>query len=318
MLDKRGRNIDYLRISLTDRCNLRCVYCMPEDGVDMKYHEDILRFEEIEKIIDAAASLGVKKVRFTGGEPLILKDIEKLIAYTASIPTITDIGITTNGILLAEQAEALQKAGLTRVNISLDTLNKDKFKEITRGGDIDKVFQAIDKCMELGMFPIKLNTVLMRGFNDDEIDDFIDLTNNYPIQVRFIELMPLGQGALDYKKKALPIDEVIAQHPQLIKINDKSKVAQVFQMPGALGSVGFISPVTCKFCKDCNRIRLTASGTIKPCLHSEEEINLRPYLDDKVALTEVLMNSILDKPEEHHLETDNKSRTNRMMFQIGG
>lgn len=318
MLDKRGRNIDYLRISLTDRCNLRCVYCMPEDGIDKKYHEDILRFEEIEKIIDAAASLGVKKVRFTGGEPLILKDIEKLIAYTAAIPTITDIGITTNGILLAEQAEALQKAGLTRVNISLDTLDKKKFKEITRGGDIAKVFAGINKCMELGMFPVKLNAVLMRGFNDDEIDDFIELTNNYPIQVRFIELMPLGQGAIDYEKKALPIDEVIAQHPQLVKIKDKSRVAQVYQLPGALGSVGFISPVTCKFCKDCNRIRLTASGTIKPCLHSEEEINLRPYLNDKAALAEVLMNSIYEKPAEHHLETDNKSRTNRMMFQIGG
>ena len=318
MLDKKGRTIDYLRISLTDRCNLRCVYCMPEDGVDKKYHEDILRYEEIEKIIDAAASLGVKKVRFTGGEPLILKDLEKLIAYTASIPAINDIGITTNGILLADKAEELQKAGLSRVNISLDTLDNDKFKEITRGGDITKVFAAITKCMDLGMFPIKLNTVLMRGFNDNEIDDFIQLTMDYPIQVRFIELMPLGQGALDYKSKALPIDEVIAQHPELIKIKDKSKVAQVYQLPGALGSVGFISPVSCKFCSDCNRIRLTSSGTIKPCLHSQAEIDQRPFLNDEEALKQVLMDSIYEKPAEHHLEIDHKSQTNRMMFQIGG
>lgn len=318
MLDRRGRNIDYLRISLTDRCNLRCVYCMPADGIDKKYHEDILRFEDIEKVIDAAASLGVKKVRFTGGEPLILKGIEKLIAYTASIPAINDIGITTNGILLAEQAEALQKAGLTRVNISLDTLDKAKFKAITRGGNIEKVFAAIEKCMNLAMFPVKLNTVLMRGFNDDEIEDFINLTKDYPIQVRFIELMPLGQGAIDYEKKKLPIDEVIAQYPKLVRIKDRSRVAQVYQLPGALGSVGFISPVSCKFCSDCNRIRLTASGTIKPCLHSEEEINLKPYLNDEAALRRVLLQSIYEKPAEHHLETDNKSQTNRMMFQIGG
>lgn len=318
MLDRRGRNIDYLRISLTDRCNLRCVYCMPEDGIEKKYHEDILRYEEIEKIIDAAASLGIRKVRFTGGEPLVRKDIEKIIAYTSSIPAINDIGITTNGILLADKAEELHKAGLNRINISLDTLHAEKFKQITRGGDITKVFAAIEKCMNLGMFPIKLNTVLMRGFNDDEINDFINLTRDYPIQVRFIELMPLGQGALDFEKKSLPIDEVIALYPELERIKDKSRVAQVYQMPGALGSVGFISPMSCKFCSECNRIRLTASGTIKPCLHSEEEVNLKPFLNDEKALRELLMKSIFEKPAEHHLEKDFKSRTNRMMFQIGG
>ncbi|MDF2949317.1 MAG: molybdenum cofactor biosynthesis protein [Sedimentibacter sp.] len=318
MLDKKGRNIDYLRVSLTDRCNLRCIYCMPEDGIDKICHEEILRFEEVEKVITACAALGVKKVRFTGGEPLVLKGLDKLIKHTASMPDINDISLTTNGMLLADMADDLKKAGLKRVNISLDTLQSDKFKKITRHGDINKVFSAIEKCLSLDMVPVKLNVVLMKNVNDDEIGDFIKLTMDSPIQVRFIELMPIGEGQKYFDKCSMKVEEIIERFPELVPIQDDSRVASVYKMPGAIGSIGLISPVSCKFCSDCNRIRLTSTGTIKPCLHSAEEINLKPYLNDEQKLIDVIKNAVYNKPEEHHLETEGKSDTDRMMFQIGG
>lgn len=317
MLDKKGRNINYLRVSLTDRCNLRCIYCMPETGIDKKYHEDILRFEDVEKVITACASLGISKVRFTGGEPLVLSGLDRLIKHTASMPSIKDISITTNGILLADMAENLKKSGLNRINISLDTLNADKFKYVTRLGEIDKVLESIDKCLNLGI-PVKINAVLMKGFNDDEIGDFLKLTMDAPIQVRFIELMPIGQGLKYFDRCSMKVEEIIDRFPELVPIDDESKVASVYKMPGAKGSVGLISPVSCKFCSDCNRIRLTSTGTIKPCLHSAEEINLKPYLNDEQELVDVIKNAVYNKPEEHHLETEKKSDTDRMMYQIGG
>lgn len=317
MLDKRGRGIDYLRVSLTDRCNLRCVYCMPEKGIEKKCHEEILRFEEVEKIIMACATLGIKKVRFTGGEPLILKSIDKLISNTSAIPSIKDISITTNGILLADMAEDLQKAGLKRVNISIDTLKRDKFNEITRLGSIDKVFNAIEKCLSIGMTPIKLNVVLMKGINDDEVGDFLNLTMDNHIQVRFIELMPIGQALKYFGKYNMKVEEILEKHPELVPIKDDSKVASVYKLPGAIGSLGLISPVSCKFCAECNRIRLTASGTLKPCLHSAEEINLKTYINDEIRLIKVIEDAIYNKPEEHHLE-EGSSETDRMMYQVGG
>lgn len=318
MLDKKGRNIEYLRVSLTDRCNLRCIYCMPEKGIDKKCHEEILRFEEVEKVITACAALGIKKVRFTGGEPLVMKGIDKLIKHTASMPDINDISLTTNGMLLADMAKDLKKAGLRRVNISLDTLEADKFKSITRLGDIDKVYEAIEKCLSLDMVPVKINTVLMKGVNDDEIGDFLRLTMDSPIQVRFIELMPIGEGQRYFNDCSMKVEEIIERYPELIPVKDDSRVASVYKMPGAKGSVGLISPVSCKFCQDCNRIRLTSTGTIKPCLHSAEEINLKPYINDSQKLIDVIKNAVYNKPEEHHLETEKKSDTDRMMYQIGG
>lgn len=318
MLDKKGRRIDYLRVSLTDRCNLRCIYCMPERGIDKKCHEEILRFEEVEKVITACAALGITKVRFTGGEPLVLKGLDKLIKHTASMPEINDISITTNGMLLADMADDLKKAGLKRVNISLDTLQSEKFKNITRHGDINKVFKAIEKCLSLDMVPVKLNVVLMRGVNDDEIGDFLKLTLDAPIQVRFIELMPIGEGQKYFDKCSMKVEEITEKFPELVPIMDDSRVASVYKIPGAKGSVGLISPVSCKFCTECNRIRLTSTGTIKPCLHSAEEINLKPYLNNEQKLIDVIKNAVYNKPEEHHLETERKSDTDRMMYQIGG
>ena len=319
MRDNYGRNINYLRISVTDRCNLRCVYCMPEEGVKSLSHDEILRFEDTIKIVKAAATLGINKIRYTGGEPLVMKDIDKLIYQTSKVQGIEDISITTNGILLSDMAEDLKKAGLKRVNISLDTLDKDKFKSITRIGDLDKVMEGIYKCLSIGLQPVKINTVLMRGINDMEFEDFLNLTREIPVDIRFIELMPIGEGVKMYEKNKLSFMEILEEHPELIKIEtEKSSTAELYKLKGAKGRIGFISPVSCKFCTDCNKIRLTSTGTIKPCLHSKEEINLRKYLNDEEMLTAAIKAAILNKPLEHHLKEESASRSVKVMSQIGG
>jgi cyclic pyranopterin phosphate synthase len=319
MLDGCGRNIDYLRVSLTDRCNLRCVYCMPVEGIEKKAHEDVLRFEEVIKVVKACASLGIRKVRYTGGEPLILKGVDELIHQTSLIPSINDISITTNGILLYDMADDLKKAGLNRVNISLDTLKGDKFRIITRGGNINKVISAIGKCLSIGLNPIKINVVLMRGFNDMEVDDFINLTKNLPLHIRFIELMPIGEAVKIYKQCAMSSDEIIESHKGMIPVKSElSSTAIEYRLKNSKGTVGFISPISCKFCGHCNRIRLTSMGTIKPCLHSENEINIKKLIGNEDRLKAVLKDAILAKPSEHHLETDSESKSRKMMYQIGG
>ena len=319
MRDSYGRNINYLRVSVTDRCNLRCMYCMPEEGITSLDHEDILRFEDTLKIVKAATSLGINKIRYTGGEPLVMKDIDKLIYETSKLPGIDDIAMTTNGILLSDMAEDLKKAGLKRINISLDTLNKEKFKSITRTGNLDKVLKSIDKCLTLGLKPVKINTVLMRGINDTEFKDFLNLIREIPVEIRFIELMPIGEGIKLYEKSKLGFKEMLELHPELIEIeSEKSSTAQLYKLTGAKGKIGFINPVSCKFCSDCNKIRLTSTGTIKPCLHSEEEINIRKYLNNEELLTKALKAAIFNKPLEHHLEEENVSRSVKVMSQIGG
>jgi cyclic pyranopterin phosphate synthase len=319
MRDNYGRDINYLRISVTDRCNLRCIYCMPEQGVKSLSHDDTLRFEDTTKIIKAAASLGINKIRFTGGEPLVMKDIDKLIYDTSKISGINDISITTNGILLSDMAADLKKAGLNRVNISLDTLNTDKFRSITRVGNLNKVMESIYKCLSLGLNPVKINTVLLRGINDTEFVDFLNLIREIPVEIRFIELMPIGEGAKMYEKNKLSFIELLAVHPELTQIQTpKSSTAQLYKLEGAKGKIGFISPVSCKFCSDCNKIRLTSTGTIKPCLHSKEEINLRKYLNDEAGLTAALKSAIYNKPLEHHLQEESVTRSIKVMSQIGG
>ncbi|MBZ9622718.1 GTP 3',8-cyclase MoaA [Clostridium sp. FP2] len=319
MRDTYGRNINYLRVSVTDRCNLRCVYCMPEEGIKSLKHEDILRFEDTLKIVRAATALGINKIRYTGGEPLVMKDIDKLIYETSKIPGINDIAITTNGILLSDMAGDLKKAGLKRVNISLDTLNSEKYKSITRVGNLDKVMESIDKCLSLGLKPVKINTVLMRGINDVEFEDFLNLTRELPVEIRFIELMPIGEGIKMYEKNNLSFMEMLGLHPELIKIGtEKSSTAELYKLTGAKGRIGFISPVSCKFCGDCNKIRLTSTGTIKPCLHSKEEINLRKYINNEEMLTNAIKSAIESKPLEHHLPEESASRSVKGMSQIGG
>ncbi|HSN58453.1 MAG TPA: GTP 3',8-cyclase MoaA [Clostridiaceae bacterium] len=319
MQDGKGRKINYIRVSLTDRCNLRCVYCMPEGGIGKKEHHEIIRHEDVLKILRASAFLGINKVRFTGGEPLIVKDIDKLIYETSRIDGIDDIAITTNGILLNSMAGELKKAGLKRVNISLDSLKEDKFRKITRGGNIHDVFQAIEKCIDLGIRPVKINTVLIKGINDDEISDLMRLTKDYPMHVRFIELMPMGEGLGYYDEGFISSEQVLKQQKELVPLNSNmSSTASLFRLPNSKGTVGFISPLSCKFCSSCNRIRLTSTGTIKPCLHSDTEYDLKKYLESEIGLISELKEIIHNKPAEHNLENDGKSSSKREMFEIGG
>ncbi len=319
MLDGFGRNIDYLRVSLTDRCNLRCVYCMPESGIEKQCHEDIIRFEEVVKIVGAFSKLGIKKVRYTGGEPLILKNIEKLIYETSKLKDIEDISITTNGILMADMVPDLKDAGLKRVNISLDTLKEDRYKTITRGGSIKKVFAAIDKCIAYGLSPVKLNVVVIKGINDDEIGEFINLSREMPIEVRFIELMPIGEGQHYFKEGYMSSEEILSLYPGLMPLPaDKHRTAELYKLGNAKGIIGLISPISCKFCNSCNKIRLTASGTIKPCLHSSEEINIRRFVDNEVELMHAIRSVIYGKPAEHHMDSEGVSKSKRDMYQIGG
>ncbi|NFV11850.1 GTP 3',8-cyclase MoaA [Clostridium sporogenes] len=319
MLDKYGRKINYLRVSVTDRCNLRCIYCMPPEGVLKKDHDDMMRYEEIFNVVKTASLLGIDKIRFTGGEPLILKNIDKLIYNTSQLSSIKDIAMTTNAIFLEDRIDDLKKAGLKRVNISLDSLKKDKFKSITRGGDINKIFKGIEKSLSLGMTPMKINTVIMKGINDDEIDDFMNLTKEYDISVRFIELMPIGEGRKLYKDSYIISEEIISKHRDFIPVKrDKSSTAILYKFKEAKENIGFISPMSCKFCSGCNRIRLTSEGTLKPCLHSEKEVNLKDYVENEQALLSKMNEAIYNKPLEHHMIEEKESKSKKMMYQIGG
>lgn len=320
MIDNHGRKINYLRVSLTDKCNLRCIYCMPEVcPKSNEPHTHQLKIDDVIKVVNTASKLRVEKVRYTGGEPLVVKNIDKLIYETHKIDGIKDIAITTNGIFLEEMIYDLKIAGLNQINISLDTLKSDRYKKITRGGELNKVFKALEKCLSLGLKSVKINTVLLKGINDDEIMDFINLTKKYPIHVRFIELMPLGEGIKYYDKFSMTSKEVLEKFPELIyEKGNNSSTAELYTLKNAMGKVGFISPLSCKFCDSCNKIRLTSEGKIKPCLHSDEEIDIMPYLDNEKELLDKITYSIMEKPKEHHIEEEHKTSTHRMMFQIGG
>lgn len=313
--DNYGRRINYLRISVTDFCNLRCKYCMPEEGVEKKDHDKILSVEEIVSIAEAFISSGIDKVRLTGGEPLVRNGILEIVEGIGKIKGLRDFAMTTNGILLGEYAEKLRELGLDRVNISLDTLDSEKYKKITGGGDIEKVFESIEECKRVGLEPIKLNVVVMKGFNDDELGDFIELTRDENIDVRFIELMPIGE-AINYKTSYISNKDIIKNYSDLIKVDseDKSSPAEYYKLEGGRGRVGFINPISCKFCHECNRLRLTSEGRIKPCLHSSKEYDVREYFDDELL---VRIKEIIDKkPNSHKLEDG--EYISKKMYEIGG
>ena len=321
MKDNFGREIDYLRISVTDRCNLRCKYCMPEYGFpDLIPHSNIMTFEEIYRLTKAAASLGIRKIRLTGGEPLLRRDIAGLVSMLHNIEGIREIAATTNGILLDELAFDLKKAGLDRVNISLDTMNPQKYANITRGGDIYRVFRGIDRAREAGLTPLKINIVSLGGFNDDEFGDFIELTRNENIAVRFIEFMPVGHADVGENYRYIPNQSIIDRFPELIPVNSDVKSVSVdYKLPDGLGKVGFISAMSNHFCSTCNKMRLTSDGRIKPCLHSNEEIDMMNVLrngnDEQVyeALRETFSHKI-----EHHLLNEGAAPIDRDMNKIGG
>ena len=313
MKDRFGRNITYLRISVTDLCNLRCKYCMPESGVESLCHSDILSIEEIVEIVKVASKNGIKKIRLTGGEPLVRRGFINLCKQISKIDEIEDIAITTNGVYLKDMADELFENKVRRLNFSLDTLVKEKYNDITRRNDFDKTMESLFYVIKKG-FKVKINVVLIGGFNDDEIQDFVNLANKYDLEVRFIELMQIGEPA-NWSKDKLVSNKIVLEKVPKLEFDGVSGVAKIYKIKGQKGRIGLISPISCSFCEDCNRIRLTSDGKLKPCLHSKDEINLKGLSGEE--LEEVFKRGIYEKPEKHHLE-DGKSESARDMNKIGG
>src|SRR6056297_1233293 len=319
MKDKFERDITYLRVSVTDRCNLRCKYCMPPEGIEKKDYEDLLSLENIYRIIKVSTRLGIKKIRFTGGEPLVRTGITKLIKNVSQLKGIEEITLTTNGILLPKYIKELKQGGLNRVNISLDTLRPERYRDITRCGDINKALEGIKVAQKYGMKPIKINVVLMKGFNDDEIEDFAKLTIDKEVIVRFIELMPFGERYSWTKNKYLSNSRVLDEVKNLEEIDyDKGSPSKYYKIKGAKGKIGLINPISRHFCNTCNRLRLTADGNIKPCLHSDLEIDMKKYLGSEEDIYKGLVESINIKPSKHHINEEGYEPIKRDMNRIGG
>lgn len=337
MKDSHGRTIDYMRISLTDRCNLRCIYCMPAEGIEQVSHNQIIRFSEIERLVRIAAGMGVRRIRLTGGEPLVRKGVVDLVRAIKDTPGIEDISMTTNGILLAQMAHDLREAGLNRLNISLDTLDADQFKMITRCGNIEDVLAGIQAALDEGFNPVKLNAVAVRSLNQDYLA-FAKLSIDRPLHVRFIEYMPVGDsngvaGCGWGKQDVISCEELFETINAQAKAEGLGELrpadgkstpigggpARYYEFPDAQGTVGFISPLSRHFCSECNRLRLTAEGMIRPCLFSDEEYDIREALehgsDDDVR--QVLQTALHAKPDEHH-EGDHANATTVNMNEIGG
>ncbi|MDD2585659.1 MAG: GTP 3',8-cyclase MoaA [Syntrophomonadaceae bacterium] len=326
MLDGYGRNINYLRVSVTDRCNLRCRYCMPEEGISHLGHSSILSLEDIARLIKISTDVGVNKIRLTGGEPLVRKNLSQLIDYIAAIPRIDDIAITTNGILFADMATEFKKAGLQRINFSLDSLVDEKFKYITRRGDLQQVRKAIFKALELDMHPIKINVVVINGFNDNEILDFVELAYNYPFHIRFIEFMPIGDLFYWKKERMLSCDVIKSRVEQKYELITARTIkgngpAKYYSINGGQGTVGFISPMSNHFCGECNRIRMTADGRLRACLYEKTETDLGAALYSGASdeeLRQLFINVINRKPARHHMDDGWGVGNQRKMYQIGG
>ncbi len=328
MKDSIGRTINYLRISVTDYCNFRCVYCMPKEGVAPRKHHEMMRFEEIVDVVRVAAENGISKIRLTGGEPLVRHGIVDLVRMIRQISGINEITITTNGYLLAKHAEALKDAGLTRVNVSLDTLKPDLFKKITRYGDLATVWQGIEAAEKVGLLPLKINMVMMAGINDNEIPDFMNLSMDNPWHVRFIELMPIqnqvswGEGFPDPSDCYISTGKVLDRHKEMglepVYKLDHLGPAKLYKLPGGKGFVGFISPLDDDhFCSRCNRLRLTADGNLRPCLMSDYEVPLLPAIRAGEDISKIIAQVIKVKPAHHELVL-NHTPENRNMMQIGG
>jgi cyclic pyranopterin phosphate synthase len=335
LTDRFGRPITYLRISVTDRCNLRCVYCLPEKDVQWQPRENRLSAQEIAQVAAAMSQVGMKRIRLTGGEPLMRVNIIEIVTRLASIPGIEEVSLTTNAMLLERLAQPLADAGLKRVNISLDTLDADKFRRITRGGEIDRLWRGIVAAERAGLAPLKLNTVVVNGLNSDELSAIARLTIENPWHVRFIELMPVGnaqnwgEGFPALPDRYISVQEMQTQlstfdpstgsglrlEPVITPIGNGP--ARTFRIPGALGTVGFISPLGEHFCQNCNRLRLTADGYLRPCLLLDGEVNLREALRSGEPLLPLIQKAVDAKPAGHELLTQNYPESRRMA-QIGG
>ncbi|MBX2822484.1 MAG: GTP 3',8-cyclase MoaA [Rhodothermaceae bacterium] len=325
LTDSFGRFHTYLRISLTERCNLRCQYCMPAEGVQLKPQDHILTFEEIERLTRVFVQLGVNKLRLTGGEPLVRKDVDQLIATLGSIEGLKTFAITTNGLLLPKKLRRLKESGINLINISLDTLKADKFEFITRRKGFDIVMNAIDLALELGYQPLKVNCVVMRNFNDNELADFVSLTRDKPVEIRFIEYMPFdGNGWNDNRFMSYQdmISMIEEKHPKLERLQDKpNDTSKTYHVPGYAGRVGFITSMSEQFCGSCNRLRITADGNLKVCLFGKAEISLRDAMRDGATDEELvsIIDAAVHRKKAAHAGMYNIAQSeNRPMILIGG
>ena len=320
LFDSFGRHINYLRISVTDRCNLRCIYCMPPEGILLIPRSKILSYEEISTVVQVVARLGINKVRLTGGEPLVRAELPKLVGMLSQIEGVDEVSLTTNGTLLKKYVVELKQAGLRRVNVSLDTLKADRFQYITRLGKLKDVLEGIETARDIGFQPVKINMVVMRGINDDEVLNFANMTYKEGWHVRFIELMPFA-SVVDF----VPSDE-IRRHIMLLGLLEPclpitgNGPARYYRLSGAKGTVGFISPITEPFCSSCNRMRLTSDGKFRPCLLEDGEIDLKKPLRSNASMQEIktlVLKAVTSKPEHHRL-VDSTVFIKRKMCQIGG
>ena len=326
LIDKHNRRLNYLRISITDRCNLRCLYCMPNDGLAKMRHEEILTYEEILRLATIAVNLGVNKIRLTGGEPLIRKGILQLLPSLGSLPGLKDISMTTNGIYLKENLGKIKSAGINRINISLDTLHRERYRKITGYDGFEQVWEGIQLAEQLGLNPIKINMVVMQGINDDEVIDFARLSLNHPYHIRFIEYMPSG-----FADKGTPLHHVpnSAVKDQITSMRKLVKVLKTeidgptdrFRFEGAPGEIGFISPLSHHFCQVCNRLRLTASGHLRPCLLSDKEVDLKVLMRAGASdndLEQLFLEAAKNKPRAHRLVSEHCGSLSGKMSAIGG
>ncbi|MBW2366540.1 MAG: GTP 3',8-cyclase MoaA [Deltaproteobacteria bacterium] len=325
LIDTYNRRLSYLRVSITDQCNLNCVYCNPYSGLPKLPHTEILRYEEIERIVTVAVGLGISKVRVTGGEPLVRKGVYSFLHRLTQIDGLTDVSLTTNGVGLNEKLKTIWDAGIRRINISLDSLDRQKIKQITGHDVLTRVWKAVMSAHKQGFYPIKLNVVAIRGFNDDELKKFAELSFQYPFHVRFIEYMPIGDSGIEASQRILS-SEIKAKLADLgplipVTLSGEGGPAMRYKFEGALGEVGFISPISHHFCRTCNRLRLTASGRLRVCLLSDRFIDLKTPLRSGCSndeLKELLLSSVRLKPESHDLDRNGSECLQDDMSAIGG
>jgi GTP 3',8-cyclase len=326
MEDGFGRRIEYLRISVTDKCNLRCVYCMPEEGLPWLRRDEILHYEEIASIVRVMAGMGLRRVRITGGEPLVRRDLPSLVRMIRAVPEIDDIALSTNAVLLPELADELRDAGVNRLNVSLDSLRADRVDAISRRpGSADAVFRGLEAAERVGFAPIKVNCVVMRGRNDDEVADFARITRERPWHVRFIEVMPTGENLGVSRDEYVSADEILAS---VAAVGDLRPVAgppgngpaRYFAFDGAAGTVGVITPMSHNYCGTCNRMRLTADGQLRPCLFGDLHTNLRDPLRRGEPLEPLIRQTLRIKPERHWLVQGSDAGSGGLaaLSQVGG
>jgi len=325
LIDRYSRNLNYLRISITDRCNLRCSYCVPREEIVRLSHEEILRYEEILRLVRIGVKLGISKVRVTGGEPLVRKGVYEFLAELVRIKSLADVSLTTNGVLLEDNIHKIKAAGIKRINISLDTLEREKYKKITGHDRFEQVWSGIQQAQKAGFAPIKLNVVALKGVNDDELADFAGLSFSHPYHVRFIEHMPIGAPRTG-KDRPLLTPEIKAGIRALGELEPIGKglndgPAERYKFRGARGEIGFIRPISRHFCGTCNRLRLTANGQLRSCLLTDRQEDLRGPLrsgSSDEALAEIFFKAVQYKPSEHQLNCEQSAQVKGRMFAIGG